>query len=91
MMGATDVQIARLFQRRIALDAVFGAVVGLLVAIVVIVVLGWRIGQIGSGLVGSIALPGFAWLVLVFLPVLAGLLALLVARVTVQRALGRTL
>ncbi|WP_407696487.1 cell division protein FtsX [Sphingomonas abietis] len=91
MMGATDVQVARLFQRRIALDALFGAVVGLVAAIVVIVVLGRRISQIGSGLVGSIALPAGAWLVLLCLPVLAGLLALLVARVTVQRALGRTL
>ena len=91
MMGATDVQIARLFQRRIALDALFGAVLGLVVAIGVIIVLGQRIGEIGSGLVGSIALPGVAWLVLLCLPALAGLLALLVARVTVQRALGRTL
>ena len=29
LMGATDVQVARLFQRRIALDALFGGVVGL--------------------------------------------------------------
>jgi cell division transport system permease protein len=91
MMGATDVQIARLFQRRIALDALFGAVLGLVVAIGVIIVLGQRIGEIGSGLVGSISLPGVAWLILLCLPALAGLLALLVARVTVQRALGRTL
>jgi cell division transport system permease protein len=91
MMGATDVQVARLFQRRIALDALFGAVVGLVTAIAVILLLGRRIGQIGSGLVGSIALPGTAWLLLLCLPLLAGLLALLVARITVQRALGETL
>jgi cell division transport system permease protein len=91
MMGATDVQVARLFQRRIALDALFGAVVGLIAAVVVIVMLGRRIGEIGSGLVGSIALPGLAWLVLLCLPLLAGLLALMVARITVQRALGKTL
>ena len=91
MMGATDVQVARLFQRRIALDALFGAVLGLLVAIIVIVLLGRRIAEIGSGLVGSIALPGLAWLVLLCLPLLAGLLALLVARVTVRRALVQTL
>ncbi|WP_454885735.1 cell division protein FtsX [Sphingomonas oryzagri] len=91
MMGATDVQVARLFQRRIALDALFGAVVGLVAAIAVILLLGRRIGEIGSGIVGSIALPGLAWLVLLCLPLLAGLLALLVARITVQRALGETL
>jgi cell division transport system permease protein len=91
MMGATDVQVARLFQRRIALDALFGAIVGLIAAVIVIVLLGRRIAEIGSGLVGSIGLPWTAWLLLAALPALAGLLALLVARVTVQRALGRTL
>ncbi len=91
MMGATDAQVARLFQRRIALDALFGALVGLVAAIVVIMALGRRIGEIGSGLVGSIGMPPIAWLVLLCLPVLAGLLALLVARLTVQRALGHTL
>lgn len=91
MMGATDVQVARLFQRRIALDAAFGALVGLVVAIGVILSLGRHIAQIGSGLVGSIQLPWTGWLLMLALPLLAGLLALLVARITVQRALGVTL
>ena len=32
LMGATDVQVARLFQRRIALDALFGGLVGFILA-----------------------------------------------------------
>ena len=91
MMGSTDVQVARLFQRRLALDALFGAVVGLIGAVVVILAIGRRLGEIGSGLIGSIALPWTAWFALLTLPILAGLLALTVARVTVQRALARTL
>ena len=91
MMGSTDVQVARLFQRRIALDALFGAVIGLIGAIIVILGIGRRLGEIGSGLIGSIALPWTAWVALLALPILAGLLALTVARITVQRALGRTL
>jgi cell division transport system permease protein len=91
MMGATDVQVARLFQRRIALDALFGAAIGLAGAILIILLIGSRLAEIGSGLVGSITLPWTGWFVLILLPVLAGLLALGVARVTVQRALGRTL
>ena len=91
MMGSTDVQVARLFQRRLALDALFGAVVGLIGAIVVILGIGRRLGEIGSGLIGSIALPWTAWAALLALPVLAGLLALTVARITVQRALASTL
>ncbi len=91
MMGSTDAQVARLFQRRLALDALFGAVVGLVGAIVVILGIGRRLGEIGSGLVGSITLPWTAWAALLALPILAGLLALAVARITVQRALARTL
>ncbi len=91
MMGATDVQVARLFQRRLALDALFGATLGLVSAVAVILLIGRRIAEIGSGLVGSIELPEIAWAALLTLPLVAGLLALAVARITVQRALGRTL
>ncbi len=91
MMGATDVQVARLFQRRLALDALFGATLGLVSAVAVILLIGRRIAEIGSGLVGSIELPSTAWAALLTLPLVAGLLALAVARITVQRALGRTL
>jgi cell division transport system permease protein len=91
MMGATDVQVARLFQRRIALDALFGGVIGLAGAVAMIVLIGRRIGEIGSGLVGSIGLPWTAWLLLIVLPGLSALLALAVARTTVLRALRSTL
>jgi cell division transport system permease protein len=91
MMGATDVQIARLFQRRIALDALFGGVVGLVSAVIVILLIGKRLAEIGSGLIGSIGLPWTAWGALFVLPILSGLLALWVARITVLRALRRTL
>jgi len=91
MMGATDVQVARLFQRRLALDAVFGGAVGLAGAVAVILLIGERIGEIGSGLIGSVTLPASAWAALLILPLVAGLLALAVARITVQRALGRIL
>ncbi|HMC90913.1 MAG TPA: cell division protein, partial [Allosphingosinicella sp.] len=40
LMGATDVQVARLFQRRIALDALFGGLVGLVAATLVLFLLG---------------------------------------------------
>jgi cell division transport system permease protein len=91
MMGATDVQVARLFQRRLALDALFGATLGLVSAVAVMLLIGRRIAEIGSGLVGSVTLPASAWAALLTLPLVAGLLALAVARITVQRALGRTL
>jgi cell division transport system permease protein len=91
LMGATDVQVARLFQRRIALDALFGGTVGLLGAIVVILVIGRSLGEIGAGLIGSVGLSGEGWVILLLLPVASVLLSLAVARITVLRALGATL
>lgn len=91
LMGATDQQIARMFQRRIALDVLFGGIVGAALAILVLVLIGGRVAAIGSELLGSVALPDHAWAVLASLPLAGAALALLVARITIQRALGRLL
>jgi cell division transport system permease protein len=91
LMGATDVQTARLFQRRIALDALFGGVVGFAAAAAVLLLIGNRIGALGSDLLGSAGLPVLSWAVLVALPVFGVLLAMVVARATIIRALGRML
>lgn len=91
LMGSTDVQVARLFQRRIALDSLFGGTVGALAAIIVVLLLGQRIGAVGSELVGSITLPWFAWIVLLLLPALGAGLATFVARYTVLGALKKML
>jgi cell division transport system permease protein len=91
LMGATDVQVARLFQRRIALDAAFGGTIGLIAAALVLLLIGNRVGALGSELVGSAGLPVASWLVLIALPMVGVLLAMLVARVTILRALGKLL
>ena len=91
LMGSTDVQVARLFQRRIALDALFGGIVGLVAAALVLLVIGNRVGALGSELLGSAALPLVSWLILIALPISGVFLAMLVARVTILRALSRML
>ena len=91
MMGATDVQVARLFQRRIALDALFGGLVGFLLAGGVLVALGDRVAAVGSELLGSAAISPQGWAMLVGLPLFGVLLAMLVARLTILRALGKLL
>ena len=91
LMGATDIQVARLFQRRIALDALFGGFVGLAAGALVLVVIGNRVGALGSELLGSSGLPVTSWLVLVALPAGGVVLAMLVARLTILKALGRML
>ena len=91
LMGSTDVQIARLFQRRIGLDALMGGALGFAFALLVILLIGLRLAATGSELLAAIALPMRDWLILVALPVAGVLLATLTARWTVLRALGRSL
>jgi len=91
LMGATDVQVARLFQRRIALDALFGGLIGFILAALVLIGLGQRVSALGSELLGSANVPPPAWGILVSLPLFGVLLAMLVARLTILRALGRML
>lgn len=91
LMGATDVQIARLFQRRIGLDALFGGLLGFVTALLVIILLGTRLAATGSDLLAAISLPWTSWLILVLLPIGGVLLSTLAARWTVLRSLGRLL
>jgi len=91
LMGATDVQVARLFQRRIALDAAFGGLIGFIVAGAVLIAIGRRVSALGSELLGSAAIPAEGWLALLALPAFGVILAMMVARLTILRALGRML
>lgn len=91
LMGATDVQVARLFQRRIGLDALFGGLVGLVAATAVLLLVGREAAALGSDLLGSAGLPRAAWLILASLPLAVGALAMLVARLAILRALSRLL
>jgi cell division transport system permease protein len=91
LLGANDDQIARLFERRISLDALLGGIGGLALAIVALVLVGNRIGNVGSDLLGSAQLGWTGWFLIFALPFIGTLLAALVARYTVKASLGRTL
>jgi cell division transport system permease protein len=91
MLGATDVQVARLFQRRIAIDAGVGGLGGGLVAVLVIALLGGRVGALGSELLGQVALGPLDWVVVAALPFAFVVLGIVAARFAVTRELGRTL
>lgn len=91
MLGSTDVQVARLFQRRIALDAALGGVAGGAGALAVLLFLGTRLAALGSELLGGITLDAGDWGLLVLLPLGFVVLATLAARVTVVAALRRSL
>ncbi len=91
LLGATDAQITRLFQRRIALDALFGGLVGLLAAVTVLLLIATQAGDIGSGLLESALLHWYDWVILGLIPFAGILLAMLTARLTVMRALRKIL
>jgi cell division transport system permease protein len=87
MLGSTDVQVARLFQRRIAIDAGIGGAVGGLAALAVVAFLGLRLSDLGSELLSGVSLSAGDWLLLGALPVVFVILATLAARTAVLRAL----
>jgi cell division transport system permease protein len=91
MLGSTDVQVARLFQRRIAFDTLLGGALGTVAALAMVWLLGQQAAGLGSELLGGVALAPLDWLLLLALPLAFALLALLAARVAVLGTLGKTL
>lgn len=91
LLGGTDAQIARVFQRSIGFDAAGGGAVGLALALVVILSLGRRFAGLGAGMVSSGALVWTDWLLLALVPLLAAGLAMVTARLTVMHALRKML
>jgi cell division transport system permease protein len=91
MLGSTDVQVARLFQRRIAIDTLTGGAIGTVAALASVVFLGLRLGALEADIVGGIGLRAGDWLLLATLPLLFTLMATLAARIAVLRTLGRRL
>ena len=91
MLGSNDVQIARLFQRRIALDTLWGGLLGTGLAIVAVLLIAGQAATLGSALAGGAALGDADWVALALLPFGFALLAALAARGAVLGALRRVL
>lgn len=91
MIGATDQQIARLFQRRIAIDTAYGIALGSVVAAAILLLIGWQWSGVTSGLAATASLGVKGWALLLALPLLAIALAALTARQTLLAALQKIL
>ncbi len=91
LLGSTDQQVAALFQRRIALDALLGGLAGLAMALAVLALVGNRMSGIGSELLGSASLGLSDWALVLCLPLFGALLATVAARLTILFALRNTL
>jgi cell division transport system permease protein len=90
-IGATDEQLAVLFQRRIAIDALGGGLAGAVAAGAVLLLVANAPGGLLGDLTGAPALRPVDLVLLALVPLGAGILATLVARYTLLRALRASL
>jgi cell division transport system permease protein len=91
LMGATDRQIARLFQRRAGLDALFGSLLGFIGATLMVLFIANRLSAVDAALFDQGGLGSIDWLIIVLVSPAAVALAVVTARATVLRALARML
>ena len=90
-LGATDEQVTNLFQRKIAVDAFVGALGGGILAALALLVLGGGASALAGDLAGGPPLTTRDVIILTLLPVGAVVLAAVVARTAVLRALRQSL
>lgn len=91
MLGGTDVQIARIFQRTIGLDAMMGGALGLSLALATVELLSRSFAELGAGLLTGGALGWSDWLLLALVPVAGVAIAMTTARYSVLAALRKML
>jgi cell division transport system permease protein len=91
LLGGSDAQIARVFQRSIAIDAAVGGLAGLGLGLAAALLLGRQFARLGSGMIAGGGLGALDWALLAAIPLLGVVLAILTARLTVLAALRRIL
>ncbi|MBS0255437.1 MAG: cell division protein [Proteobacteria bacterium] len=91
MLGGTDPQVARIFQRLIGIDAALGALAGFAGGLLAIMLLGRRVADLEAGLLAGGMLGWADWLALALVPLFATVLAIVTARLSVLGALRRML
>ncbi|WP_423140727.1 cell division protein FtsX [Parablastomonas sp. CN1-191] len=89
LLGGTDSQIARIFERAIGADAALGGLAGLALGIIGVFAVGGRFAALGAGLVDGGQFAWYDWLALCAVPAAGVGLAVVTARLAVLRALGR--
>ncbi|HMK68596.1 MAG TPA: cell division protein, partial [Stellaceae bacterium] len=94
LIGARDGYIARQFEWHALRLAIEGGVVGLLLAVLTVAGVAGAAERVGAiddtaRLLPLMEAPLYEWALLLLLPVAAGLIAMITARITVLRALAR--
>jgi cell division transport system permease protein len=90
-IGATDRQVTRLFERKIAIDAIAGALLASIGAAIVLVTIGGGVAAVASDLAWTAPLDASDFAILALVPVLAVVLAVAVAHRTLLGALRANL
>ena len=91
LLGGSDAQIARIFQRSILIDALIGGAVGLALGSAALWLLARQFAALDSGMVSAGRLTGADWVLLALLPLCAVAIAVYTARMTVLSTLRRIL
>lgn len=89
LIGAHDRYISRQFERQAVMLSLKGALVGVLLAILTVVALAHLAAQVDLIRAPRLVFSVWQWALFVLVPVVAGLVALFTARLTVLRTLGR--
>jgi len=87
LLGGTDAQVTRVFERPVVREAAFGALVGFIVGLAAIWLLGQQFASLDSGLVSGGGLSFVDWLIIAAIPVGGVLLAVITGRITIGHAL----
>jgi cell division transport system permease protein len=90
-IGATDRQVTRLFERKIAIDAIAGALAATVAAAAVLLLIGSGVSTSAADLAWSSPYGADDFLVLALIPVAAVVIAVVVAHATLLRALRSSL
>lgn len=91
LIGAQDAYIARQFARRALSLGLTGGLLGLLLGIPTLMGIGYLVGRMDGFLVPSLHLAPYHWVMVGLLPVGVAFIAMVTARLTVLRSLGKML
>lgn len=91
LMGASDSRVAGLFQRRAALDAIFGSAIGSVLGAIVVLFIANRLSAVDAAIIAGGSLGWTGWLAILLVPVAAVALATMTARLAILRTMGRAL
>ncbi|WP_245228760.1 cell division protein [Pontixanthobacter sp. CEM42] len=91
LLGGTDTQIARIFERSIGFDATLGGAVGLALGLGAVLFLGQEFTALGSGMMSGGGLSALDWILIAFIPFVGVAIAMLTARITVVSVLRQML